>query len=78
MCCCNCKSRETIDIEVWPGLLRDSDFSSVIRDAIEQVENCYGPNRSAEVRYVGSRYISDLDGNRSLVHKFTATSPGIR
>ena len=78
MCCCNCKSRETIDIEVWPHQTDDDSFTSIIAEAIRQAEIRFGEPFRAEVQYVGSRYFLDPSDRRSLVHKFTATSPGIR
>ena len=76
MCCC--KPQDTISIEVWPHLVDDDNFTSVIREAIRQAEIKFGEGFSAEVQYVESRYLSDIGGDTHLVHRFTATSPGIR
>lgn len=77
MCCC--KPQDTIIIEVWPHLVDDENFTNVIIEAIRQAEIKFDCVDGIEVQYIGSSYRKDPAYHGwLLIHRFTATSPGIR
>lgn len=76
MCCCK-KSRETINIEVWPSMLDSGSFDSIVREAF-RIAQVRLERPDVEVQYASSRVEIGDYGTTYLVHKFTATSPGIR